>query len=537
VRLSAASLLAAVAVTLGQASPAVAGSGRIAIGLDASADPEAVAALVALHTGSDVDRTLESIGAFVVHVSELESELESLAEIPGVEYVERIRPLRRLAFQPNDPLALNFQWYLYAVHAFDFWEVRPTLPPVRVAVIDSGIDAGHPEFQGRIAASATFVKGRATIDTVGHGTFVAGEIAATLDNAEGIAGIGFPVELLIAKVSSPNGSIDLEAEVRAIRWAVDNDAQVINLSLGGCEYDRLEQDAINYAYGSGVVVVASVGNVDEGEDCRKAEYPAALPHVIGVGAVANDSSVPGFSRRDPIYNDLVAPGVGIISTFPSALTLGPDRCVFPGYSQCARDGAAPGNGTSFAAPIVSAAAALLISQRPELTPSQVMALLELSAIDLAKAGRDPATGNGLLDITAALSAAMTLAPPADAHEPNDDAGDDAHTLRSRAPRVDATIDFYDDPSDVYRVYLRAGHRVTASLSGPPDAKSTLVLWRPGTKSVVPITKVAIRSGAVLAYRTATDPRLIHRVGRNGWYYVEVKAPKNGRGAYRLTIRK
>jgi subtilisin family serine protease len=535
VRLGAASLLAAVVVALGLASPAVAGSGRIAIGLDDSADPAAVAALVALQTGSEVDRTLESIGAFVVHVPDVESELEGLAELLGVEYVERIRPLRRLAFQPNDPLAPIFQWYLSAVRAFDYWEVRPTLPSVRVAVIDSGIDGGHPEFKGRIAESATFVKGKATVDTVGHGTFVAGQIAATLDNGEGIAGIGFPVELLVAKVASPNGSIDLEAEVRAIRWAVDHGAQVINLSLGGCGYDQLEHDAINYAYRHGAVVVASVGNVDEGEECRGAEYPAALPHVIGVGAVDEASTVPDFSRRDPVHNDLVAPGVRIISTFPEALTS--EQCGFPGFSHCATGGAAPGNGTSFAAPIVSAAAALLLSQRTGLTPSQVMALLELSAVDVGKAGRDPATGNGQLDITAALTAAATLLPPADANEPNDDAGDDAQTLTSPAPRVDATIDFYDDPSDVYRVYLRAGRRVTASLTGPAGTKPTLVLWRPGTKSVVPITKVAIRSGAILAYRTAQNPRLVHRVGRNGWYYVEVKAPKNGRGAYRLIIRK
>jgi subtilisin family serine protease len=528
---------AASAVALGLAAAAAAGPGRIAVGLDAGADPVEVAALVARETGGEVDLTLEDIGAIVVRVAEVEGQVAELSSLPGVEYAERVRPIRRLSFQPNDPLAFIFQWYLASVHAFDFWELRPTLPAVRVAVIDSGIDGGHPEFQDRVAEAATFAKGRATIDTIGHGSFVAGEIGATIDNAEGIAGIGFPVELLVAKVSSPDGSIDLEAEVRAIRWAVENGAAVINLSLGGCGYDRLEQDAIDYAYRNGVIVVASVGNLDEGEECRGAEYPAALPHVIGVGAVDRDLSVPGFSRRDPVYNDLVAPGVGIISTYPRALTLTQEQCGYPGYSHCAIGGTAPGNGTSFAAPIVSAAAALLLSQRPGLTPSQVIALLELTATDIGRPGRDPVTGNGLLDITAALAATVALAPPSDAHEPNDDAGSGAFTLRSPAPQVNATIDYYDDPSDVYRVYLRAGQRLRASLSGPAETKPTVVLWRPGTKAVVPITKVAIRSGAILTYRTGEDPRIAYRVRRNGWYYVEVKAPKNGRGAYRLTIRK
>ena len=100
-------------------------------------------------------------------------------------------------------------------------------------MIDSGIDATNPEFGGRIEAMRTFVQSRADVDSFGHGTLVAGEIAAALDNGRGIAGVAFPGKLLIAKVVRRNGSIPLDAEARAIRWAVDRGASVINLSLGG----------------------------------------------------------------------------------------------------------------------------------------------------------------------------------------------------------------------------------------------------------------------------------------------------------------
>ena len=136
------------------------------------------------------------------------------------------------SFLPTDPFATR-QWHLSAVQAFDAWVQRPTLPSMRVAVIDSGIDGGHPEFAGRIAAARSFVGGSARRDRHGHGTFIAGLIAASLNNGEGISGMAFPAQLLVAKVVRPDGVVPLEAEARAIRWAVDQGATVINLSLGG----------------------------------------------------------------------------------------------------------------------------------------------------------------------------------------------------------------------------------------------------------------------------------------------------------------
>ena len=139
---------------------------------------------------------------------------------------------RRLAFTPNDPFVFR-QWYLGQIRAFDYWQQLPPLPTIKVAVIDSGIDAKHDEFQGQIYAAKSFVSSGARVDTQGHGTFVAGEIAAATNNGVGIAGIGFPVLLLIGKVVRKDGMIPLKAEAKAIRWAVDQGARVINLSLAG----------------------------------------------------------------------------------------------------------------------------------------------------------------------------------------------------------------------------------------------------------------------------------------------------------------
>ena len=140
-------------------------------------------------------------------------------------------------FVPNDPLAVR-QWYLNAIHAFDFWPEDPVNDhaPVRVAIKDSGLDLYHPEFAGRILNEQSFVGGDVT-DRQGHGTFVAGIIAATPNNGAGIAGIAFPAQLLIAKVVRADGTIAPAAEAKAIRWAADNGARVINLSIGETEVE------------------------------------------------------------------------------------------------------------------------------------------------------------------------------------------------------------------------------------------------------------------------------------------------------------
>ncbi len=458
------------------------------------------------------------------------------------------------AFAPTDPLAPK-QWYLTDDHAFDAWPTPPaTLVPVKVAIVDSGIDGSLPDFVGRIADAKSFVGGNPLVDSEGHGTFVAGQIAANLDD-RGIVGIAYTSQLLVAKVVKPDGTIPLDAESAAIRWAADQGARVINLSLGGVRdpqhpnrdtYSSLEASAVAYAFARGAVLVAAVGNGDEAfsQPWPFASYPAALPHVIGVSALTRSGNVPDFSNRDPVYNDISAPGQGVFSTFPLALTSGRPSCADQGYSDCGSDDYRNPEGTSFAAPQVSAAAAVLFAVNPELTNSQVSTLLEHSADDVNAATgcakcallRDALSGWGRLNVAKAVEALAGPLPPADRYETNDDAGTQARTMYGKQVKIKATVDYYDDQIDVYRIALSGGERLSAKLAGGwPGANVNLVLWRPGTKRVEDLSAQKLRAAASVA------PGALQRVaftapGR-GWYYLEVKVTSPGFGPYTLDLTK
>jgi subtilase family protein len=470
--------------------------------------------------------------------------------------VALVLPVAASGFTPTDPLASK-QWYLNQIHAFDFWpDAPPVLAPVRVAVVDSGIDTEHPEFAGKIAATQSFVGGDVT-DHQGHGTFVAGIIAAASGNGQGISGIALSAQLLVAKVVRSDGTISPGAEAKAIRWAVNNGARVINLSLGGLRsrnrnedtYSAVEQDAIEYAYAKGAVLVAAVGNGDQAPRTPwdLASYPAALPHVIGVSALAQDGSVPAFSNRDAFFNDIAAPGVNVVSTLPRVLTAARPTCAEQGYSVCGPPEFRSAEGTSYAAAEVSAAAALLIAERPSLTPEQVSTLLERSADDVNAASgcrrcpllRDPYSGWGQLDITAALRAIAGPIPPADHYESNDDAGARAFTLWGRRSiDVTATLDFWDDQIDVYKVRLHKGQTISVSLHGPAGLDPNLVLWRPGTQKVEGLSPdLQSRRLTQSVHTGSSDEHFLHRARQDGWYYVEVKLPSAGSGQYHLHIAK
>ena len=527
---------------------AVADPGRISVGLAPGASADEVAAAVEAATGGAVMRDLGPLDALVVAVPDVDAAVAAADAVPGTDFAEPVEATRVLAFTPNDPLYAS-QWYLPAVRAFDHWAEQPPLAPVLVAVIDSGIDAGHPEFAGRIAATASFVSTPATTDSFGHGTIVAGEIAARLGNAQGIAGAGFPVKLLVAKVVGRDGYISVEAEARAIRWAVDRGARVVNLSLGAPRdprrpefdaYSALEHSAIDYATRKGAVVVAAAGNCSY-VVCPEpfANYPAALPHVVGVSATRPDGGTPIWSNRDRIHNDMAAPGASILSTLPRRLS--DPECDSHGYTVCARDAALRSpRGTSFSTPLVAATAAVVVAERASLGlrihPSQVTALLESSATDIGTAGRDRETGNGLLNVDASVAALDPPLPPRDRYEANDDAGARAYPLWARNPRVRATLDRYDDVADVYRVFLRRGQRAVFRLRGPEGTNTNLVLWKPGTARITG----RARANAVWLARSRRPGAIewiVYRAKRRGWHFLETRVVTGRGGAYRLTIDK
>ena len=459
----------------------------------------------------------------------------------------------RASFTPTDPL-VSRQYYLAQDHAFDaFGPDLPVVNPVRVAIIDSGLDGTHPEFpRQRIWQARSWVGGSALTDEEGHGTFVAGEIAASINNSEGIAGMAFPAQLVIAKIARADQTIDVRDEAQAIRWAVDVGARVINLSIGGLRnpfnprvdtFSKEEAAAIQYAVRHNVVLVAAVGNSDEAPQSPwpYASYPAALPHVLGVSALTPTGNVPAFSNRDRIYNDMSAPGQDIYSTLPRALTAARASCQNQGYSDCGPDEFRHAAGTSFAAPQVAAAAAVLIALRPTLQADQVVDILERSATDVDASNgckqcplqRDSLSGWGRLDVSKAVAAIDGVLPPPDHYEPNDDAGTQAAKLTAAVTSVKATLDFWDDQIDVYRVYLRRNQRLKLTLDGPAGATSNLLLWKPGTKGVNDLRKQNFRVAQSIG--PGSSHRLGYRARTKGWYYVEVKVATRGSGPYELIL--
>jgi hypothetical protein len=538
---------------------AAAAVGALALCLVATPTAPAARYAVGLAPGADradVTKRLRAAGASGITdlapiraVTVSSPSASPLASVRGARYVE-VLGSRRPFFTPNDPF-LTRQWYATQNRSFDAWTEQPPLAPVRVAVIDSGIDGKHPELRDRIAASRSFVAGPATADVQGHGTFVAGLIAAQTNDGVGIAGLAPPAELLVAKVVGPQRSIPVEAEAKAIRWAVASGARIINMSLGGLRdprnpgrdtYSQLEADAVAYAVSKRVLVVAAVGNSDQAptQPWPYASWPAALPHVLGVSALDRRGRSPVFSNRDTQFNDIAAPGEDIFSTFPLALTARFPECLEQGYSSCGPQEYRSAEGTSFAAPQVTAAAAVLVATSSSLAPDQVSFLLQASAVDGVPAtgcgacpgGRDRFTGAGRLDQVAALELLATEPPALDRYEPNDAGGTSAYPLFGPHRLIDATLDYWNDRDDVYRVYLRTGERLVATGAASTSLRPTLGLWRPGTERVdaasAPVRRLAERpAGATLSYRALTS----------GWYVLHVRLTTATTGRYRLDVSK
>jgi subtilisin family serine protease len=544
-----AALAIAVTAVVWLVAPNSGGASRFAIGLAPGVRPASVAKAIARRTGGHPEN-LAPIRALVVDVPTG----VSLSGIAGVRYVEPIRS-RHLALTPTDPL-VSKQWYLAESHFYESWLTLPAFERIPVAVIDSGVDAGHPELAGRILDAKSFVGGSAKVDPLGHGTFVAGLIASGVDNGIGIAGLAPSAELLVAKVVTPSRTIPVDAEARAIRWAVDNGARVINMSLGGLRdpldpagdsYSQLEADAISYAVKNGAVVVAAAGNSDQAPTSPwlYASYPAALPHVLGVSAYAPGGAVPNFSNRDRIFVDVAAPGEQILSIFPRLLTARFPSCSEQGYSSCGPDAYRDAEGTSFAAPQVSAAAAVLLSLRPRLRPDQVTAILERSATDLSSdtgcdscpAGRDAFSGWGKLHVASALDALSGPLPTPDRYEPNDDSGARSYKLWGSERRVNATVDFWDDQDDVYAITLRKGQRVYVGLTPgtEPSGDLALALWLPATRSIEDVrsSRMRVRTSARLGGRQY----FAYRATKTGSFFVQVRMSSPGTTRYRLTVIK
>ncbi|MET0417219.1 MAG: S8 family serine peptidase [Actinoplanes sp.] len=278
------------------------------------------------------------------------------------------------------------QWDFSKISVAKAWE-QSTGAGVVVAVIDSGVDATHPDLQGNVLAGYDAIadKAGAGTDPNGHGTHVAGTIAAVTGNNAGISAIAPDATILPIRALGANGSGYMSDTAEGILWAADHGASVINMSLGSSSKVTAVSNAITYARSKGVVVVASAGN--SRAKGSPINYPAADQGVIGVAATDSTDKIASYSTAGS-FVDVAAPGSNILSTYPTAL----------GNSYVSM------NGTSMASPHVAAVAALLKAYRPALTPDQVQIALQSSAVDLGTKGRDNDFGYGRIDAAAALAA-------------------------------------------------------------------------------------------------------------------------------------
>jgi subtilisin family serine protease len=259
--------------------------------------------------------------------------------------------------------------------------------------------------------------------------------------------------------------------------------------------------------------------------------------VIGVSSVDQRLAWSTFSNTDPVFNDIAAPGEGIITTVPRSLAPTGSSLDAPPGTTIGADGTVLG--TSFSAPHVSAAAAVLLARHPDLTASQVIWILEHTAHrlgDVGGIGRDRLTGYGLLDVTEAIKLAdgpPASLPPADADEPNDVVSE-AQVLATSAGSTDAIADFGDDRRDVYKIYVRSGETLSVRTEGLPLLGGNLGIdvgiFSPTARNLASTATRALASKR----STASDSSLRVRnpTAKDGYFFVQVTA-RRGWGAYRL----
>jgi subtilisin family serine protease len=346
-----------------------------------------------------------------------------MSKNPDIEYVEP-NYIFHLTSEPND-FYFEYQYGLFNrgtrvapidvpgaptgtsdadIKAIPAWEETKGLETVIIAILDTGVDLQHPDIDDKIVSSGKdYVNGDDDADDdFGHGTFVAGIAAAETNNGIGVAGVAWNCKILPLKVFDEFGETDSAYITEAIIWAVDQGADVINMSFGGKigfgqNISQTIEDSLEYAYnfdngegmGKGVVLVASSGN----DGVEGVLYPASSELVLAVGATDSQDQWTDFSTFGEEV-DVAAPGEWIWSIFPVDLTP-------PGY-----DYYGWGDGTSFSTPFVSGLAALIKSIKPWLTVEEIMNVIRYTADDVNSdehPGKDNYLGYGRVNMQKALA--------------------------------------------------------------------------------------------------------------------------------------
>jgi subtilisin family serine protease len=345
-----------------------------------------------------------------LHVAEVStSDIGALRRHPGILWVRGTVPRRHLgATTPAAPrAAVSAEWEFLATRAnLVPASVQRAAGTITIAVVDTGADLAAPDIAAKLPVTHNVVTGAEVVsDLTGHGTFVASVAGGSVTAGTMLKGFGGDARLMIVQASRGANEFNDVDEAAGIVWAVDNGAKIVNLSIGGSQTSQVERDAILYAISHGVVVVAAAGNTGQGGNVPS--YPAALLGSHGLAVAASTAT----GKRAPFstaasYVSLAAPGVHVLgATTGTASTSDYPRAKLAGQVGVY----AYGTGTSYSAPQVSGAAALVWAANPTLTADQVVQIIEQTAG--GKGTWNAGTGHGVLDVAAAVARALGVPAP------------------------------------------------------------------------------------------------------------------------------
>jgi subtilisin family serine protease len=385
---------------------------RVLVGIDG---PASVARNSVVARGGRIVEVQGAGRMLVVHVpGDPPGWARRLRSMPGVRYAEPDLLVERSQTIPNDPM-WSSQWDMQAIRAPAAWDLTTGSPGAVVGVLDTGIDLTHPDLRDRLWTNPGEIPANGVddehdgwiddvhgvdcaaddgdpIDDDGHGTHVAGTIGAAGNDGVGIAGVGWNIRLMALDIFKPNGTAAVSDITQCVDYAIAHGIRVTNNSWGGATFSQAEYDAFVRARNAGILMVAAAGNTGWNVDTTPL-YPAAfdLDNVISVGASQSDDALVSWSCYGPTSVDIAAPGVGILSTWPTYLYA-------PGYWAM--------DGTSMASPHVAGVAALILSAVPGATYPFLRQAILSSAEPVAALAGKVATG-GRLDASAALTSALT----------------------------------------------------------------------------------------------------------------------------------
>ena len=345
--------------------------------------------------GAQVIDEIPQIAVKRLHIPEhaLEKVKAALSKSGKFAFVEKHAKAQGV-YVPNDD-KYDSQWHLPKIQAPSGWDLSLGSSSVPIAIIDSGVDPDHPELSGKLMQGKNILDGSTdTHDVLGHGTAVAGSAAAISDNDQGVAGVAWNNPIMPLVVLSSDNWAYYSDIASAITYAADNGAKVMNISIAGSSSSWTLQNAVDYAWGKGAVIIAAAAN----ESTSTPYYPAACDNVVAVAATDSNDNLASFSNYGD-WIDLSAPGTSIVTTNNGG-----------GYGSW--------YGTSFSSPITAGVAALMFSENPGLTNTDLVSLLNSSTDDLGASGFDSTYGHGRVNAYQAVLAAMNADTETDTTAPS-----------------------------------------------------------------------------------------------------------------------